>query len=403
MNQIDDTNLQAQIDRLVSQKQLQAVKTIADRKLDAWLIFVREGGEKILTKLISGVDHIVQNAAFIFTREGRRIALLEPIDIQNGAGRHFETVIEYQYDVSDPLRRIWAEISPETIALNYSRYEFAADGLTHGVYLRLMDALGDLGLEKKMVPAEEVIVELRAVKTPEEKALLKEAARLTVQVHSALAEFVKPETTDSDLARFFERSAIKLGAELAHTSVAVNPVGQNNKSLCGRPIQPGDTIVCDSVVTVGGYSSDIKGLWYVTHRDGVVPEILEQQWHACRTSMTAGLNALAPGRPGFEIHEEAWAALEAQGFKRDNHSYGHQVGHGAHDAGPWLGEKDNLYRPASGLLKEGMFVTLDPTMNRVGPPNPELFCMGLEVMAEVTPEGGKLIHEDQKDIWIIRM
>jgi Xaa-Pro aminopeptidase len=187
-----------------------------------------------------------------------------------------------------------------------------------------------------------------------------------------------------------------------HASIAVNPVGKNRKALLNKPIEPGQTILTDVCVIYKGYTSDIKHLWYVTDNEGGIPEKLLKQWEACRASLKVALRALRPGRPGYEVHEEAWAALEAHGFRRDNHSYGHQVGHKAHDAGPWLGERENLYRPSEGILEKGMIVTLDPTINRVGAPDPTCYCMGIEVMAEVTGDGGVLLHEDQKEIWTVR-
>jgi Xaa-Pro aminopeptidase len=386
---------------LIRTKQQQAIKALADRDIDAWLIFVREGSEPILTSLISGVEYIVQNAAFIFTASGERIALLEPIDIQNGAGTFFDNVIEFQYDIKTPLREIWQQLDPGRVALDYSRFEFAADGLTYGMYLRLMDALGDLGLAEKMVSAEDIVIALRAVKTEVEKARLKKAAEMTVQLAKDMTDIIRPGVTDSDLVNFVEEHGPDLGAAAAHASIAANPVGKNKKGPLNKPIEPGETIVSDMGAVYKGYAADIKRLWYVTDGKGGIPDELLKQWEACTSSLDVALKALRPGRPGYEVHEEAWEALETHGFKRDKHSYGHQVGRRAHDAGPWLGERANRYRPAEGILEAGMIVTLDPTINRVGISHPDHYCMGIEAMAEVTQDGGVLLHEAQEDIWAV--
>jgi len=387
---------------LVRQKQQQAIKALEDHGIDAWLVFVREGAEQILTSLITGVEYIVQNAAFILTADGQRIAILEPIDIQNGAGTFYDKVISYNYDIAKPLRQIIRQLAPKEVALNFSHFEYAADGLSHGMYLRLIDALEDLGFSEKVVSAKDVIVELRAVKTPQERERLRKAADISVQIHKEMTEMIEPNVKDSELVRFVETRAVELGANAAHTSLAINPLGSNRKGIRNKLVNAGETIVSDMVVLYKGYSSDIKWLWFVTDKNHKIPEKLIRQWEACRASLEVAQRALRPGRPGYEVHEEAWTVLEEYGFPRDKHSYGHQVGHGAHDAGPWLGERENPYRPSEGVLTNGMIVTLDPTINRVGTPDPTCYCMGIEVMAEVTDDGGVLLHEDQKEIWTVR-
>ncbi len=387
---------------LIQQKQQQALGYLRDNDIDAWLVFVREGSEPILTSLIAGPSYIVQNAAFIFTRDGRRIALLEPIDIQNGAGTYFDEVIEFRFDVGHPLRQVWARLDPRRVALNYSATEFAADGLTLGMYRRLLDALGELGLEQRMVSAENLIVAIRAVKTEEERDRLKTAAEITIELAREMSAALKPGITDSDLADLVRERATAHGASGASASLAVNGVGKNVKGPLGKVIEPGQTIVSDMGAVYKGYKADIKRLWYVAAGDEPIPEVLRRQWDACQASLAGALKALRPGRPGYEVHEEAWVYVEECGFPRDNHSYGHQIGREAHDAGPWLGERANPYRPAEGRLEAGMVVTLDPTINRVGISRPDAFCMGCEEMAEVTEGGGRLLHEPQDELWVAR-
>ena len=101
------------------------------------------------------------------------------------------------------------------------------------------------------------------------------------------------------------------------------------------------------------------------------------------------------------MHEAAWAKLEELGFPRDRHSYGHQIGRQVHDAGVWLGEADNPYRPAKGRLQAGMVVTLDPTINRVGISREDCYCVGVEDIALVTEAGGVRLHNPQNEVEIV--
>ncbi len=385
---------------LIREKQSQAIAALDRYDIDAWLIFVREGGDSHIVSTIAGPDFIVQNAALIFTRDGRRIAILEPIDIQNGAGTHFSEVLDYERDITPRLREVWGSIAPKRVALNYSKQHFAADGLTHGMYLRLADALGE-EFTKATVSSEDVVLATRTVKTDTEIDRLRKACDITFQVFRELANEIKPGATDTALGAFAAARARELGGSTGEASIAVNSCGSNQKGPLGKELQAGQVVLFDMAVKYEGYSSDNKYVWYIRDRDNPYPDILQRQWEACRASADFARSLLTPGQWGYDVHEYAWSKLEEFGFPRDDHSYGHQIGRQVHDAGTWLGDADNPYRPAKGRLENNMVVTLDPTINRVGNPNPEWFSMGVEDIAMVTSEGGVLLHEQQSEITIV--
>jgi Xaa-Pro aminopeptidase len=369
--------------------------------IDVWMTFAREGSDATNISLIAGSEHVVQNAALLITAGGQTIAILEPIDVQNGVGVHFDEVIEYENDISGPLRNVWQRLSPARVALNYSRLNFAADGLTHGMFLRLVDALGDLGLAERMVSSEELVVALRSVKSDEERARIKKAAEILVRLGREMTDLIKPGATDTELAAFVSNRGMALGASYAYTTIRVNRLGETTKGPSNRQIEPGHVVVADMAAKFKGYAADLKRLWYVDDGNARLREQLRRQWNACTDSLRAALALLRPGTPGYVVHEKAWAALEAHGFRRSQHSYGHQVGRDVHDAGPWLGDRANPYRPAEGLLQAGMVVTLDPTINMSGVSEPTWWCMGTECMAEVTPTGGQLLHEAQEEVMTV--
>lgn len=386
---------------LIREKQAQAVRALNELDLDAWLVFVREGGDSYTVQTIAGPEHVVQNAAFVLTRDGRKIAILEPIDVQNGSGTHFDEIEPYQFDIAEPLRRVWRSIQPKRVALNYSRQHFAADGLTHGMYLRLRDALQSVGFVEAATSAEELITLVRSVKSAAELERLRKACELTVQIAEEMTALIRPGVTDRQLADFVARRASELGASSASASIAVNRVGQNVKGPVGKTVETGQAIVSDMGVSYKGYHSDLKRMWYVRSGDHPFPEMLQRQYDACRRSVDRALDILRPGALAYEVHHDAWRAMEEPGFVRDKHSYGHQIGRQVHDAGVWLGELENPYRPADGRLKADMVVTLDPTMNRVGITDPTWWSMGVEDIARVTPDGGELLHASQDRIVVV--
>lgn len=389
---------------LVRQKQAQASRYLQEADLDCWMVYVREGSDAITTAIVTGANYVVQNAAFLFLRDGRTIAVLQPIDVQNKVGRFCDEVVAAGDDIDGVVARILHDLDPRAIAVNYSRREFAADGLTHGMYLRLRDLLATVGLQERVVSAEELVVALRAVKTTEEIERLRRAAEITDLAAQDVMGIARAGVTQRDIVQFLATRAAYYGAERINANVAANPKGENDKGLRARPLQGGDVVVSDMGATYRGYCADLKRCWYVLG-DGETqpPELLQRQWEVCQATLEHSLKELRAGRPGWEVHDAAWAFMERHGFIRDRHSYGHQIGRREHDAGPWLGDRADTYRPAEGRLAPNMVVTLDPTINRVGQSNPGVYSIGMEEMATVGQERGELLYPAQGDLFLIRL
>ncbi|MBM3449735.1 MAG: aminopeptidase P family protein [Armatimonadetes bacterium] len=394
----------AEDEALVREKQDQAIRYLRTADYDCWMIYVREASDRVTTAIVTGADYIVQNAAFLFLRGGERIAVLQPIDVQNKAGLFFDKVVPAGVDIDATIAKTIADLGPSKIAVNYSRTEFCADGLSYGMYLRLADLLRSVGYQDRLTSAENLVVGLRAIKTQEELARMRKAAEIThLAAHDATA-FLNAGVTQKQMTDFIKSRAAHYGASDLHANIAANPRGENDKSNRTRPIEPGDVLCSDMGASYKHYEADLKRCWYVL-RDGEhdLPEALAGQWQACRATLDYSVKAIRAGRPGWEVHEEVWAHFESQGFKRDRHSYGHQIGRTAHDAGPWLGERTNPYRPAEARLEENMVVTLDPTINRVGQDNPDAYSMGMEEMGIVGKDGGTFVHPPQEEIYRVRL
>jgi Xaa-Pro aminopeptidase len=390
--------------RLVRDKQSQAIDFMKEKGIDVWITFVREGTEPILTSLITGCDYVVQNAALLFTSTGDRIALLEPIDVQNGVGTFFDEIVNFRNDITEPLRSAIGRLNPRNIALNYSVCEFAADGLTHGMYMRLVEALGPLGLREKMTSSEEIIIKIRAVKNDEEIERIRKAIEVISAIADDVTARVKGRVTNAELMDFVSSRAGHYGCTRASASIAVNPVGEAFKGVRDRPIQPGDLLCSDMGATYKGYCSDIKRCWYVLKPGETgIPDLLRRQWEACQSALELSRRASVPGAWGYEVHDLAWAEMRRYGYSYDHHSWGHQIGRRAHDAGVWLGDRANRFRPSESRLEENMVVTLDPTINRVKVNDPGVFSMGMEEIAVVKPGGASYLFPPPKEIVCVRL
>src|SRR5262245_24800697 len=125
------------------EKLSQAVGILQEKNVDAWLTFVRETSHNAdpALGLIMGQD-VTWQSAFIVTRSGKKIAIAGRYDVENIRRMGgYDEVIGYDQSIQPDLLRILDSINPRQIAVNYSESDSSADGLSHGMYLVLMQYL----------------------------------------------------------------------------------------------------------------------------------------------------------------------------------------------------------------------------------------------------------------------
>ena len=133
------------VDQLVLEKQKQAVEILNEKNIDMWLTFVRETGnlKDPMMDMIVGTG-ATWHSAFILTKTGESTAIIGSLEEANmKTVGTYDTIIPYLKSVREDLVKTIEEIDPKKIAINYSRNSSLADGLTHGVYLELVDILKD--------------------------------------------------------------------------------------------------------------------------------------------------------------------------------------------------------------------------------------------------------------------
>ncbi|MBQ6595642.1 MAG: hypothetical protein IJH78_08305 [Clostridia bacterium] len=113
--------------------------------IDLYLIITAEGCDP-MTEFIPGVD-TVGSGAFMFTRDGRKLATASSIDAQDvEESGLFDEVIRYDgFDAT--LARIVRSLAPRRIAFDFSETEPFCDGLTMGKYARFVESMGDWPFE----------------------------------------------------------------------------------------------------------------------------------------------------------------------------------------------------------------------------------------------------------------
>ena len=170
---------------LIREKADQAVEILKEQNIDLWLTFVREtsGVRDPALELLIGAGDLTWPSALILTRSGEKIAIVG--NLEKEAIRRLEVFSEihgYDTSVRELLREVIARLKPGQIAVNTSRNNVHADGLTHAMYEFLRGYLADTPYADRLISAEPIINSLRGRKTPAEQALIRRAVEITEEI-----------------------------------------------------------------------------------------------------------------------------------------------------------------------------------------------------------------------------
>ena len=212
--------------QITSEKLAQAHAILEQLDLDAWMIFVRESsqaGEPALELVYQG--SFTWQSALIITRRGDRLAVVGQLD--DGAVRatgDWTEIVPYVQSVCEPLRDVLTRLNPATLALNYSLSDYAADGLTHGMFLLLQQYLANTALANRLVSAEQVVAALRGRKSPQEIERMRKAIEIAESIFAEVAQFARVGITERQVAQFMLEAAhrqaqARPGSILARSSI----------------------------------------------------------------------------------------------------------------------------------------------------------------------------------------
>lgn len=202
-------------------------------------------------------------------------------------------------------------------------------------------------LELKLT--EHLLGKIAAEKSPEEIALLKRAAQLTVRVWQNVLPHLRPGATEADVTAELNYIARKCGSQIEPFEPIV--AGGPRSALpharsSSRALQHGDMVVIDFGCVVEGYAADFTRTIAVGEPDKklrdayrVVKEAGELAYEAARAPMKAiDLDAVA--RKHFEAHGLATYF---------NHSLGHGLGLDVHSL-PRIGPESKDTIPVNAVL-----------------------------------------------------
>ncbi len=336
----------------------------------------------------------------LLTRTGRKIVVCESADAGNIRDIGFFDVYAYEESLEEVFLDVLAEIDPETIAVNYSRSDSTADGLSHGLYLELKNYLDGTEYEKTLTEATAVIGDVRGAKSSTELDRIQEAVDSAQEFLKELHHSWQPSWTEADVATFIHDRIDQRGLETAWDQAMCPIVTAGAEADHGhakpgsRTLPAGEVLRLDFGVSYGGYCSDMQRLYYHPKQGETAPPAsLQSAFDDVRAAINAGFDALEPGVIGHEVDAAAREVITGRGWPEFKHGLGHQVGRRVHDGGTYLGPTWERYGEAPYReVSRNEVYTIELGIET------EWGYLAQEEMVRVTESGATYLTEPQREL-----
>lgn len=388
---------------VVMDKYAQVAQVLKEKNIGLWLLMGREtvdicdpGLRLVLPSNIMGVS------AFFFTPEGGKKALVRRQDVSGvEANGVFDRVVGYGDDFDDLLQQMIAEIDPNVIDINVDLYDAMTDGLTTGLYLRLMQNLKGTPYAER-ISYGQAIRSIRGRKCAGEIELQRQVLKLLNQVCAELQEKVHVGTTEEDVYDYcqaFMKEHGMVGSWENSCCPLVHAGARSNQGLVHpgkNPIRPGDTFHLSFGAKRNGYATDFQRTWYVfAEGEKEVPQEVQHAFDTIRNVIETVRTTIRPGIEGRQVDEIARCMMEKAGFAYSRGS-GHAVGMALHDGCFQLCPDSRVLGdlPARKLETDNVFTL-------------EFFCdtshgvVAMEEMIRLTENGGEYVYLPQTELWTI--
>jgi Xaa-Pro aminopeptidase len=241
------------------------------------------------------------------------------------------------------------ELLPQIVARMSGKVGFEDAKLSVRQLARLEAAAGD---DVDLVPAGDLVEQLRAVKEPEEIERIAAAAELTDGVYLWALERGLAGRTERDVARACEARLRELGAEPSFPPIVA--AAENGALPHAEPedreIGVGELVVFDMGALLEGYCSDCTR----TFATGEPGDEAQEVYDLVLTAQLAALAAIRPGASGKEVDAVPREMIAEAGH---GDHFGHGTGHGV---GLEVHEGPRLSTTSEDELGEGNVVTVEP-------------------------------------------
>lgn len=223
------------------------------------------------------------------------------------------------------------------------------------IELPILFALQQEGIE--VVDGQQVFMEARRIKTPDEIRLLTQAASMVDAAYEELYRFLRPGVRENEAVGLVAKTLYDLGSEYVE---GVNAISGERCSphphvFSDRLIRPGDPAFFDILHSWNGY----RTCYYRTFAVGSASTAQRDAYTRAREYMDRAIALVKPGATTADI-VKVWPTAQEFGFPDEEAAFALQYGHGV---GLSIWEKPIFSRLTSlehpEVLQEGMVFALE--------------------------------------------
>jgi len=282
-----------------------------------------------------------------------------------------------QYDQNNSFEQLIAKICREK---NIKNLGIESEFLSLARFIKLNETLRKEEVPTSLIPADEFVGCLRAVKDEEELSLIKDSLKLAEEVMEEVYDYLKPGVIEREVAWFIERRIREKGAEgvsfppiVAGGPRAALPHAMPTES----PLREGEPIIIDMGARFNGYCSDITRTVFL----GYIPDLWERIYGIVWEAQRLAQEAAQPGITSEKLDEVARQFIERAGYGA---YFGHGLGHGV---GIAIHEPPSIRKTGSMVLEPGMVFTIEPGIYLPGKGG-----IRLENMVVMKNDGAELLN-----------
>ncbi len=316
-----------------------ARRAVSREGADALIVVNRERSGQPGTEYLSGFSGssslllITSREMFIVT-DGRYHAQVEReaphamlVRITQGAGTAFDMLVPH-------LRRLRVR----SVLVDGTR-------TTHAEMQKL--AAMERGI--KIVSKDDLLANLRTVKSDEEVALIRKAGAIARRAFTALKPFIKPGASERWLAAKLEFLMKEHGADGAAFDTIVAS-GKNGALPHARPgskkLKSDELVTIDFGAKYRGYMSDVTRTIAV----GKISTKLAEVYEAVKNAQALGCKGARAGMTGAELDAICRGYLAKRGYEKYFiHGTGHGLGMEVHEP-PYVNSMNNKKLPAGAVI-----------------------------------------------------
>lgn len=256
--------------------------------------------------------------------------------------------------------------------------------VSHGRWQELEKSLG-----RRLVPAGEILSELRASKQEYEVECIIAAQRIAERAFDEVLGLIRPGVTEREIAAELTCRMLRSGGE-GNSFDPICVTGAKTSMPHGEPgdeaVKYGDFVTMDFGCLKNGYCSDMTRTVAVGRADGEMKRVYDTVLRA----QLAGIEKARAGVTGAEIHNAAARVIEDAGCgEYFGHSFGHSLGLDIHEA-PGAGPANKKPMP------DGAVISAEP-----GIYIPGKFGVRIEDMLYLTPQGNVNLTKAPKQLIIL--